>query len=49
MIELIGLNKPHKIFADYIDYEALQQFRSAMEQPFTVKGALMPDAHAGIS
>lgn len=49
MIELQGLNKPHKIFADYIEHEALEQFRSAMEQPFAVKGALMPDAHAGYS
>ena len=49
MIELQGLDKPHKIFADYIEYEALEQFRSAMEQPFAVKGALMPDAHAGYS
>lgn len=38
-----------KIFAEYIDGKALDQFYSAMKQDYVVKGALMPDAHAGYS
>jgi len=38
-----------KIFAEHIEPEAMRQFESAMDQPFSVKGALMPDAHAGYS
>lgn len=37
------------IFAEVLEPEALEQFESAMSQPFAVKGALMPDAHAGYS
>lgn len=37
------------IFAEVLETEALEQFESAMSQPFSVKGALMPDAHAGYS
>jgi len=37
------------IYADVLEDEALRQFESAMSQPFSVKGALMPDAHAGYS
>lgn len=36
-----------KIFAEYIEGKALDQFYTAMKQPFVVDGALMPDAHAG--
>lgn len=43
----INTDKPYKIFADVIESEAIAQFESAMQQPFTVKGALMPDAHTG--
>lgn len=39
--------KPHKIYSDDIDEKALEQFRSALDQPYAVKGALMPDAHLG--
>lgn len=39
--------KPYHIFAENIEPEAEAQFLSAMEQPFSVKGALMPDAHTG--
>lgn len=46
---LSGVDKPYKIFAEYLEYEAIQQFESAMRQPFVVRGALMPDAHAGYS
>lgn len=42
-------SKPHKIFADVLEQEALDQFTSAMQQPFVLQGALMPDAHAGYS
>lgn len=37
------------IFAEALELEALEQFESAMSLPFAVKGALMPDAHAGYS
>ncbi len=43
------MKKPVKIFAKDIESTALEQFRSAMEQDFAVKGALMPDAHTGYS
>ena len=39
----------YKIFAEVIEQQALEQFEDAMRQPFAVKGALMPDAHAGYS
>jgi len=39
--------KPHRIYSDSIDSKALAQFYSALEQPWAVKGALMPDAHTG--
>lgn len=45
----INTDKPYKIFAEVLEQEALNQFESAMRQPFTVRGALMPDAHAGYS
>lgn len=41
--------KPHKIFSDTIDGKALAQFHDALKQPYAVRGALMPDAHAGYS
>lgn len=41
--------KRTKIYSDNIDAAAIEQFDSAMEQPFTVEGALMPDAHKGYS
>lgn len=45
----INTNKPYRIFAEVLEQEALDQFESAMQQPFSVRGALMPDAHAGYS
>ncbi|HQW58452.1 MAG TPA: RtcB family protein [Gammaproteobacteria bacterium] len=45
----INTNKPYHIFAEAIEQEALNQFESAMQQPCVVRGALMPDAHAGYS
>ena len=41
--------KPHVIFSDAIDGKALSQFFDALKQPWVVKAALMPDAHAGYS
>lgn len=42
-------DKPYTIFAEVLEQEALNQFESAMQQPFVIRGALMPDAHAGYS
>jgi tRNA-splicing ligase RtcB len=39
--------KQHKIYSDSIDGKALSQFYDAMRLDCVVKGALMPDAHAG--
>lgn len=41
--------KQQHIFSDNIEQGALDQFTSAMEQDFSVRGALMPDAHQGYS
>jgi tRNA-splicing ligase RtcB len=41
--------KQTKIYAEHLDPETLQQFNSAMEQEFSIQGALMPDAHKGYS
>ncbi len=43
------MGKPVKVFGKNIEPKALEQFRSAMEQDFAIKGALMPDAHTGYS
>jgi len=43
------MEKQIKIFAEVIEPEALAQFNEAMAQPFSVKGALMADAHTGYS
>lgn len=43
------LNKPYKIYADYVESGAIDQFVSAMEQDYVVQGALMPDVHSGYS
>jgi tRNA-splicing ligase RtcB len=39
--------KPHKIFAEYVEGAALDQFYEAMKHDTVVQGALMPDAHKG--
>jgi tRNA-splicing ligase RtcB len=41
--------KETHVFAEVLEQAALDQFESAMAQSFAVKGALMPDAHAGYS
>ena len=43
------MTKQHKIYSNAIDGKALAQFFSALGQSWAVKGALMPDAHAGYS
>lgn len=47
--ELDALGKPYRIFADYLEYGAIQQFVDAMRLDSVVSGAMMPDAHAGYS
>ncbi len=41
--------KSHKIYATDLDRATLDQFYSALDQDFSVRGALMPDAHLGYS
>jgi len=41
------MKKKIKIYAQEIEEEALSQFYSAMDQDFSIQGALMPDAHTG--
>lgn len=36
-----------KIYAEVLEKTALEQFQSAMDLPFVVDGALMPDSHTG--
>ena len=43
------MDKEINIFANNVDKSAMDQFMSAMVQPFSVKGALMPDVHKGYS
>ena len=45
LIEQTG--KPYRIFAEHLESKAIDQFVQAMQQESVVKGALMPDAHAG--
>lgn len=45
----INTTKPYHIFAEVLEQKALDQFESALQQPFAVCGALMPDAHTGYS
>ena len=39
----------YKIYGENIEQGALDQFHSALDQPYVVKAALMPDAHLGYS
>lgn len=47
--KLDKLNKRYKVYAEYLEHGAIEQFISAMEQDFVLQGALMPDAHQGYS
>lgn len=38
---------PHKIYAEYIESEALVQFQRCLAMKGCVQGALMPDSHTG--
>lgn len=38
-----------KIYAEVLEDTTIEQFESAMSQPFVTYGALMPDAHTGYS
>ncbi|MGE3591505.1 MAG: RtcB family protein [Arcobacter sp.] len=39
--------KKTKIYAEVLEDEALEQFKTAMSLPCNISGALMPDAHTG--
>ncbi len=41
--------KKIKIYAEVLEHDAMEQFADAIAQPFSVAGALMPDAHTGYS
>ena len=47
--KLDALNKPYKIYAEFIEPSALTQFEEAMKLDSVVRGALMPDTHIGYS
>lgn len=47
LIILGGIMKQSHIFAEVLEQTALDQYENAMELPYVVKGALMPDAHTG--
>ncbi|OGT89723.1 MAG: RNA-splicing ligase RtcB [Gammaproteobacteria bacterium RIFOXYA12_FULL_61_12] len=47
--KLDATGKPYRIFAEYLDSGAIDQFVSVMEHDAIVRGALMPDAHQGYS
>jgi len=43
------MEKKTKIYAEFIEETAMDQFDDAMKQDFVVAGALMPDVHTGYS
>lgn len=43
------MKKPYTIYAKDLEQSTLDQFTSAMEQEYAIKGALMADAHTGYS
>lgn len=45
----LGITKPYKVYGEGIEWGAIEQFKSAMEQDYVVRGALLPDAHQGYS
>ena len=46
MLEL-KIEKPHKIYSEFIEQGAIDQFTEAMKMEVNVQGALMPDSHKG--
>ncbi len=47
MIKLNKIKKPTAIYAEVIEDGAMTQFVDTMNQPSSLRGALMPDAHQG--
>lgn len=47
--KLNATGKPYRIFAEYLESGAIDQFVAVMEHDAIVQGALMPDAHQGYS
>ncbi|MBV5347202.1 RtcB family protein [bacterium] len=45
----IGIDKPYKIFTDFVEEGALEQFKDVMSQDWVLRGALLPDVHKGYS
>ena len=43
----IKVDKPYKIFAEYIEESAIKQFEDCMSQDWVLRGALLPDSHTG--
>lgn len=41
------MEKKRKIYAEFVEDTAMEQFETCMDSPFVVQGALMPDAHTG--
>jgi len=44
---MINCEKPFKIYAEFVEKEALTQFENCMNHDDVIRGALMPDAHCG--
>jgi tRNA-splicing ligase RtcB len=42
-----SIDKPHMVYAEFIESGAIDQFKNVMAQPWVLRGALMPDAHRG--
>ena len=38
---------PINIYAEELEFDVLHQFAKAINEPYVVKAALMPDAHFG--
>ena len=48
-MKLNEIKKPHNVYAEFVESGAIDQFVSAMEMDFSIRGALMPDTHQGYS
>ena len=47
LARISNTGKPFKIYTDYVEDKALEQFADCMEIPSVIQGALMPDTHGG--
>lgn len=45
----IGIDKPYKIFTDFVEEGAIDQFKNCMQQDWVLRGALLPDCHQGFT